>query len=326
MTEHAREIGDKLLDYYQEQNEKRNRRSAQYVNRASSLGYPCLRSLVYDRLAHERRSAYPLGTTCKFMAGEEVERLVLRQLNDAGIDIIKAQQDLSWKKFNLSGHPDGVAVTSQGESVIEIKGLDTHVWASVKNVEDLNDRWWTKKYLYQMSAYMLMMEVPRGVFIIYNKNVTGYPIKIFGVVLDDYLEMAEFALQQCEQIEEYVQVNADAEYNDLVLPDKLGVMEAGKICSMCNHSHHCGPTMAYGPETEIVTNDELAVTIDHYQQARQVKQQANRDWEEIKSKFQLPDGLDEKQWHVVDVSGKTAYIVQQKRGASGRVTTKIIGE
>jgi len=77
-------------------------------NRASELGHPCLRYLVYRRTAWEH-AAPPDGDSISIFAeGDLHEAALLRELVDAGIEVTEQQAPLHSRTLNITGHMDGV--------------------------------------------------------------------------------------------------------------------------------------------------------------------------------------------------------------------------
>ena len=209
--------------------ERQRKVSPSPSNRASQIGSPCLRQLVYYRTAWDQQALPPLGLMKVFAEGNIQEQAVIRLLQDAGYTIIEAQRSISdnlLKKYNISGHLD-FFIGKQGEKAIlcEAKSMSPYVWQGIDTIEDFKKHTWTLKYYSQIQLYIFGAGEEQGLFLLKNKS-TG-EIKILEVVLD--LDHVEGLLAKSKAIEDHVKA--------ATLPDRI----SGGECENCPFSHVCLP-------------------------------------------------------------------------------------
>ena len=88
--------------------------SPQHVNRASNLGHPCLRYLVYCRTRWQDMTLHPVSLQYIFMGGQAEEADGVKLLHEAGIEIIEQQKSFFWKEYQISGHLDFKVKNGEG--------------------------------------------------------------------------------------------------------------------------------------------------------------------------------------------------------------------
>lgn len=179
------------------------RKTPCHTNRASEAGHPCERYLVLRRLKWQDMQLHDTKLELIFREGNHQESILMRDLQDAGIQIIQQQSDYSWPAFQLTAHLDGKAVLSEAEAApIECKSMSPHIWERVNTLDDLlhSDKPWLKKYPAQIQLYLLLANADRGFLILKNKS-TG-ELKEIEVRLD--LEYAEGILKKLERVNGHV--------------------------------------------------------------------------------------------------------------------------
>lgn len=227
----------------------------QHTNRASSIGWPCDRRHVLDRLHWQDKPAPDLGLLYIFNEGNIQERAITRDLIDAGYNVIEAQRDMFWQQYNLAAHFDfRLARDGQAPVLCEFKSMSPHIWDSINSVKDMLLSKWPhiRSYPVQMMVYLLLdARDETGLFLLKNKS-TGR-IKAIEVTLD--YEAAEAVLQRCERINENVALG--------VLPDPI---DNPDLCEKCDWygSPRCdgGQAKDYGAGAEIVTDEEVISDLD----------------------------------------------------------------
>jgi hypothetical protein len=145
-------------------------------NRASSMGYflpileGCLRRGVYERANWQEKELYDAKTQLVFDEGHAQEAAVLRDLADAGINIVEQQTPFEWKEYQITGHVDGKYIEDGVAFPIEIKSMSPFIFDMVYNIEDFKKKPWTRSYLAQITLYMLMQNVDKAIFLLKNKS------------------------------------------------------------------------------------------------------------------------------------------------------------
>jgi len=200
----------------------------QHVNRASECGNPCERALVLARTRWEERALPDPVLMCIFAGGNMIEDMAIRELQDAGIEVIEQQRSFTWPEFELSGHIDAMLKVDGQRVPLEIKSINPHDFHKINSVSDmLNGKPWQRKYPAQLMMYMMMSgESEQGVF--YFKNKTTYEPKV--IVCDLDYEYAEAVCQKLERVNQHVK--------DGTLPDQTDDIE---LCEKCNFLHICLP-------------------------------------------------------------------------------------
>lgn len=206
----------------------KRKRSPVPSNRASELGHPCTRYLVYRRTVWQEQELPDLNLTRLFYEGIEQEQLIKKLLRDAGIKIVREQEPFEWKEFNITGHIDGMVEIDGQEIPVEIKGLSPYVFPLVNTEADLYSakQYWLRNYLAQMTLYLLLTEKEKGFFIF--KNKTSGEIKEMECELN--YEFGEQLLKKAKFIEDFVARKK--------LPDRI---DRHNVCRDCGFRHICLP-------------------------------------------------------------------------------------
>jgi CRISPR/Cas system-associated exonuclease Cas4 (RecB family) len=226
-----------------------------HTNRASQLGHPCTRYLVFDRTRWEEKTLHNERLQMIFDLGNDIEARVMHDLTDAGVEVIEQQRAFFWKEYNISGHIDAKALIDGMAYPLEIKSMSPFVFDRVNSVEDmLKSKYaYMRAYPGQVTLYLLMDNKERGFFICKNK-VSG-AMKEIPVTLD--YELGESLLRKAEVINAHV--------NNQTLPDPIEYDE--NVCSDCGYNHICTPDRM-GKEVEIVDDNELAELLAEWERLK----------------------------------------------------------
>jgi hypothetical protein len=192
-----------LIEKIYEEKAKKIRVTPCHTNRASEAGHACERYLVLRRLKWQDMRLHDVKLQLIFDEGNHQERILLRDLEEAGVQIIEQQRDHEWRQFQLTAHLDGKAVLSETEAApIECKSMSPHIWEKINSIADLmhSDKPWLQKYPAQIQLYLLLSNSERGFLILKNKS-TG-ELKEIEVRLD--LEYAEGILKKLERVNRHV--------------------------------------------------------------------------------------------------------------------------
>lgn len=226
-----------------------------HTNRASQLGHPCTRYLVFDRTRWEEKTLHDERLQMIFDLGNDIENRVMRDLADAGVQVIEQQRAFSWPEYSISGHIDGKAIVDGQVYPIEIKSMSPFVYDRVNTVEDMlkSKYHYMRAYPGQMTTYLLMDNKEQGFFICKNK-VSG-AMKEIPVTLD--YELGESLLQKATVINAHVASGT--------LPDPIEYDD--NVCSECGYNHICTPDRI-GKEIEVIDDEELVGLLADYERLK----------------------------------------------------------
>lgn len=233
------------------------------TNRASGLGDPCLRRLVYYRTAGEQ--ARPPGDTLLaiFNYGNMIEPMVKRIVEDLGFAVDRSQEAFPDNAWNVSGHIDGLLKhhTAPVLFVLEIKGLNGPDWGKLNTWQDIAEaeKGWLRKYHGQGQLYAALKELQRwgddelpvvGVLYVLLNKWTG---ELKAIPSPLIFEEAEKLLDRSLEIEEHVAKGT--------LPD---FVEERRECITCVfHGITCHPPMRFeGEGLQVVDEPDVIAALD----------------------------------------------------------------
>lgn len=201
-----------------------------HSNRASQLGTPCVRQLVYYRLEWEKAQMPRLDLIKTFNEGRDQEQIIKRRLEKAGYKILRSENamvDSLLKKYQITGHQD-FFIQKENESpiLVEFKSSSPNIFPQVNCMDDWDQYSWGQKYKAQMQIYMFGNEVEKAWMILKNKS--NGQIKILEEILD--LDYVEKLLRKAEFINQCVESKKLPERN-----------QNEKNCKDCPFNHLCMP-------------------------------------------------------------------------------------
>lgn len=257
--------------------QKRIRQSSRNSNRASELGWweECPRYLVLVRTDTDKLPLHNIGLQRIFDEGKEQEKIIRREIEDAGYEIKDVQRDEKWKHLNITGHIDGKIILNGMTPILEIKSCSPNIYPAIANVRDAKDLRdskysWIRKYYAQMQGYHLLFNEELGVIFFKNKS-TGEKHQIESRL--DY----EYCEKMCAVIEE---VNDRVERND---PWPAEPKEACKRCGFAKTM--CFPDQDYGPGIELISDDELESKLIRWHELKPAAKEYGDLDKEIKEYF-----------------------------------------
>lgn len=212
-------------------------------NRASDLGHPCLRYHVYNRTRWQERSMHDVGLQFIFDMGNDIERIVLRELDEANIKVIEQQRSFEWKEYQITGHVDGMVLADDHKVYpFDVKSCSPYVFKSINTIDDLKNGKYVhlRKYPVQLNLYLLMSNLERGLF--FFKDKTSGQLKEIWMDID--YQLGEDTLKKAEAINGFVSRGE--------LPDPIAFDE--RISGECPFRHICIPDHI-GREVEIDTGE-----------------------------------------------------------------------
>jgi hypothetical protein len=218
--------------------------------RASSIGNACERYIVYERtVPAEDRTRYSPELQAIFELGRDMEKIVLRRLEDMGAEIVQRGRDYLDRRYELSGHIDAkIRMPGWPRALTtEIKGLNPYTGDSIASLSDIKDsrQVWVRKYYDQLQTYLLLEGEELGAFVLFNKS-TGWPTFIDCPL--DY-HYAEWLLQKSERVKLHVAQQT--------LPDR----HLSKDCSRCQFVAVCAPDIDMGDGAQWIEDSELEALI-----------------------------------------------------------------
>lgn len=256
--------------------------SQSQTNRASEIGHPCERYLVYRRTASNHQEPHSLGLQKIFSEGNTQERAVVEMLGHIGYDVLVAQQHYMDNKHLISGHIDGRLVDREtGHSVLlEIKSCSPNRFRNIRTastVEELEkvDSSYSPKYIDQLHVYMIGEGVEESLLLFKDKS--SGDVHLIRVNLEP--ERAKALLEKADRINAHVKAET--------LPDQINDPD---LCPKCPFRTHCGPAILHAPL--MPTDDpELAEMIERHQELKPYASEYNKLDRAIKSTLKAWDGL-----------------------------------
>ena len=222
-----------IFDKYVERAKKDVQVYPCHTNRASSIGHPCTRFLVLSRVAWDKVAPYDWGLQLIFREGNNQEKAIIRDLEDAGFNVIEQQRAFMMKDLNISGHIDGKILLDGYAYPFDAKSMSPFIFQAVKSMDDMMRHRYVhlRKYPAQIMSYLLLDEKETGLFILKNKtNGMIRPVQVFL----DYQYM-DGILKKVEIVNQHVAANTLPEHHE----DKT-------VCEDCNFAHICLPERGSG--------------------------------------------------------------------------------
>lgn len=205
-----------------------------HTNRASSLGHPCLRHLVYNRTHWSEVEAHSPELQDIFSDGHLHEKQIIMDLYEAGVEIYEQQMSLGedpiLKEANISAHLDFCLREEDGSSVpVDVKTASQYSYDSINSYEDMvnSEKVWVACYPSQLQLYCLAKNAPYGYFLYKNKNNARKK----QIKMDLDYSFAEDLIQKGHDIERHLK--------NKTTPDRIKYNP--NICDGCKHKITCNP-------------------------------------------------------------------------------------
>ncbi len=260
-----------------------------HTNRASELGHPCDRYLVYARTRWQEKAMTDTTLQFIFGLGNRIEEEAKSELREAGFKVFEPPRACSWPAYQISGHLDCKVSEgggwgppeAQGEAwPVEIKGLNHPDWQSLNTPEDFfrSRKPWIQKYPAQLTTYMFLENQEWGLFYIKSK-LTGLPKGIWLKLDYDY---AETLLQKAERVNAHVAAGT--------VPDPIEWEDA--LCQRCGFLHICLPDRSMGIPVEVLEDKLLEGKLLRRELLKPASSEYDALDKEIKARFKgVPDVL-----------------------------------
>lgn len=210
-------------------------------NRASEIGHPCIRYLVFMRTRWEERPLHGVKLQGIFDMGNILESATIREMMDAGLQVIEQQRGFEWKQYEITGHIDCKILEDGYAAPTEIKSASQFSFDKINSINDLvyGKYLYLRKYPTQLNTYLLMDEKEWGLFLFRNKTTGEY--KEIRMNLD--YDLGEQTLKKCEAVNNHV--------DEETVPDCIPYDDM--ICGQCGFLQICLPE---------IKRDALEFTVD----------------------------------------------------------------
>ena len=255
-----------------------------HSNRASQLADPCLRKLVYYRTHWQKSELHDVDLQLIFDEGNYQEKIVLKELAEAGVGLEQQQRPFEWKEYQITGHIDGMLpVSIEGKDEfdtipVEIKSMSPNIWRNMHSVKDLEKYSWTAKYVGQVVLYMLMGEAEYSLLML--KNKTSGQFKMFVIKLNDWLDLGEELIQKAEAINKHIK--------EKTLPD---FCDDPEHCLRCQFRHICLPDMKASPGVKFIDKPELEAKLKRLDEIKAPAKEFNQLNSEVKKEVEEQENL-----------------------------------
>jgi CRISPR/Cas system-associated exonuclease Cas4 (RecB family) len=243
------------------------------VNRASSIGHPCLKHLVHMRLDWEKAKLPTPELQMIFQEGHNQERQVVIDMLQAGIKVEQQQVPLSWDKYKIRGSIDGIIREGNEEIPFDIKSMSPYSFKQINSDADMysSKRHYIRGYLAQMSIYLLLKNKELGLFILKDKSSGQIKQIEYSLVM----EYAEQLIKKAELINGYVDRK---EYPNPIEYDE-------SICGMCSYNHICNPVKV-SKDTETIIDNDFIELLERRNELKPLSKELNEIEKTIKSKVE----------------------------------------
>jgi len=255
---------------------ERIRRYPCYTNRASEIGHPCLRYLVYCRTQWQSRKIPSIEKALLFEEGRYQELRILQDLAEAGIRVVEQQMAFGhepfFKKYEISGTIDGKIEIQKRRIPLEIKSFSPFTFQAINTIDDMikSENFWFRKYPAQLTIYMVGSNVERGIFLLKNKS--SGKLKQIDINLD--YDFAIELLKKAELINQYIKEGQ--------IPDRLN---EESVCKDCDFAHICLPDRDFS-KSLIFDMTEIKAMLDKRSELIQKKDELEEIDEQLKKTFE----------------------------------------
>jgi hypothetical protein len=218
-------------------------------NRASEAGHPCIRYLVLSRTANNLRAPHDVGLQRIFDEGNIHEGALMREMQDARLQIVEQQRAYEMPSVQLTGRIDGKVSVNGTFVPLELKSCSPNVFAAIRDlspIDMLQSKYsWIRKYPAQILLYMLMEGAEYGLMVFKNKT-TGEKIQKIFRLDGELLAYAESVLKKLETVNAHIELKTVP--NAQLIDDCKGCPFAKTACF---------PGDDYGPGIDILQDQAL---------------------------------------------------------------------
>ncbi len=245
---------------------------------AADAGDPCIRKLVYQRIAPEAALPDDGEMAFLFKHGQWVEKEVLAEMADAGYEVVEQQRPFHDEALKVKGKIDGkLMMHHQGKRTrppFEIKGYAPSTWDQINSAKDMLDSHagYLKKVPAQVTLYLVLdKEQDADAAVLYMKNkMTGKPKTIIVPRDEAY---ASWLMGRLRMVRDYVLRKE--------LPPRIEFDET--ICGKCQFRATCLKEMPAGPNPLVLDPEKQTLLAELLQ-----------EWWSLKPGAKMWDALDKK--------------------------------
>jgi hypothetical protein len=257
-----------------------------HVVRASEIGHPCERYLVYTVTRWQDKQIHDVGLQFVFEGGNVIEDMAVRDFEEAGFKVYRPEPDraIAESKPAITGHIDIRVDFGDGQPVRtgEIKGLNKYDFDSLNTLQDFfnSKKVWIRKYPAQLMTYLYIKGEERGFF--YLKSIPGFQPKLIWIDLD--YEYMESLLKKTERIESYIA--------NKVLPEQINDYS---VCERCGFLQVCLPEIKANI-LDILDDSEIEQKLNRWEELKPLSKEYEEIDKEIKQSFSGKDKLMVGDW------------------------------
>ena len=265
------EIAKKVI----EAKEKGIKQYPRNVNWASDAGHPCIRYLVFSRIAWDKKAPFDVGLQFIFDRGRAAEGVIDAELKMAGFKVVEAERPYEDKGLQLRGKIDRKIEIDGIRIPLEYKTVSPREIDNISTVGDMieNHRTYIQQWPAQLLIYMLLSGSPQGVF--YFKNsLTWYPKDIW-VDLEDHMEYVYELFDKLKVVNAWVAQDVAPDFWPLDF----------SICDNCGFLLHCQPETHFGKEAEIYDRPEIEAMLEERENLKDNKDRYESLDKEVKDYF-----------------------------------------
>ena len=245
---------------------------------ASQIGHPCDLFHVRNFLDYKLAKEWTLQSRRNFYMGKKIEKLWIAEIRKSdSFRIFNEQQEITWDKYNISGHIDGwLQYKDEKPILFDIKSMHPNIWTRFDENEP--DAWrqfdrlsYYKKATPQGQIYMAMSNTEHFLFVIVNKSNLAEKFIYMPLIYEN----VEPLVQRSERVMKYVQEEtrpSPIEYDD----DWCG--------KLCPYFHICQPDRHY-EGAEFVTDEEVEDAATTYFKLKEMAKDYDEAWAFLKSRL-----------------------------------------
>jgi hypothetical protein len=263
-----------------------------HANRASSIGAPCLRQLIYSRIAWQKATKVAVETQLIFDEGNLQEREVLLDLTKAGFTVIEQQVAGMDDSTKISWHIDAIVLYKERRFPLEIKSCAPYIFEALQKygphefrraMEEIGSRYiWLKKYPAQVLTYCFGKGESDGLILFKNKS--NGRLKQFVLSLNDNLQYLDGLFDKAKKINEVVAAFEAANFPDVetpagaaFLPERINDLDE---CRFCSFAAICLPDVDFGKPLTIEQDPGFEATLERWFTVQELKKEMT-DLEEV---------------------------------------------
>lgn len=245
------------------------------VNWASDAGHPCIRYLVFSRIAWDKKRLHDVGFQFIFDRGRAAEDVIDAELKLAGFKVVEASRPYEDKGLQVRGKIDRKIEVDGVRIPLEYKTVSPREIDSLAIAEDMIDskRVYIQQWPAQLLLYMLFSGSPQGVWYLKN-SLTWYPKDIW-VNLEDHMSYVFLLIDKLKAVNYWV---ARGEAPDL-WPDEFAT------CDNCAFLLHCQPEVHFGTEAEIYDRPDIEALLEDRETLKDYKDRYESVDKEVKDYF-----------------------------------------